>query len=489
MPSYGLRRTAEPGRLQNIRRRLRRLFAHPATEIAIGLLILASVTLTLVELSLSPEARTLNAVEAVNHGITLVFAVELTLRFAMESTGERYVRRYLKRWWVDLLAVVPSLILASSFRLLRGLRVLRYFRLLRLARLFTGLGNLLPYVLRRGAAHLGLIVMALFVTVVVGTALILSFEQTTNEKFDSFAETFWFSLYSLFAGEPIPEAPATIEGRIASVFVMFMGLSVFAAFTGTVSAFMIDRLQQERGAMEKGQALEDHVILCGLGQVGYRVMQVLKRLDQRILAIEKNGDSQFARLARDEKVPVIIDDVRSPGVLEAAGVARARAVMAVTDEDLTNLEIAIDARHLRPDIRVVLRLSDDRLAEKVHGGFNIQVAFSSSALAAPSFAAAAIDRSVKGSLDIAGRIYIHSEFMVPPESALAGRRVGDVVREYEVHTIMTRGEQDGDHWTPPPHHVIPGGCEIAVVGPFDRVEELKQVCRLTEDLVRAVTRD
>lgn len=233
--------------------------------------------------------------------------------------------------------------------------------------------------------------------------------------------------------------------------------------------------------------MEDHIILCGLGQVGYRILQVLIKLHQRVLVIERKDDSEFVDLARDAKVPVIIEDVRKQGVLEKAGVARARAVMAVTDEDITNLEVALDARHIRPDIRVVLRLFDERLAAKVQEGFNIQVAFSSSALAAPSFAAAAIDRSVMGSLEIEDRVYIQSEFEVPPGSALAGQKVGDIHRDYEIHTVRIRGEQDGDHWTPTHSHRIPGGAEIVVVGPFERVEELKRVCHLTDDLVRAAT--
>lgn len=52
---------------------------------------------------------------------------------------------------------------------------------------------------------------------------------------------FW-CLYSLFAGEPIPGLPATTSGRLASVAVMFMGLLVFAALVGTISAFMVERL-------------------------------------------------------------------------------------------------------------------------------------------------------------------------------------------------------------------------------------------------------
>lgn len=488
-PRHTGSRVSGERRAQRLKRRLRKFFLHPATELSVGILILVSVTLTLVELSLSEDAAMFAPITSVNHALTLVFTVELTLRFVAESSGDRYVRRYFRRWWIDLLAVVPSLFLIDQYLLLRGLRVFRYFRLLRLVRIFTGAGYLLPHVIRRGAVHIAVLAFALFVTVVVGTALILSFEQTINPEVTSFTEAFWFSLFSLFAGEPIPGPLSTTQGRIVSVAVMFMGVSVFAAFTGTVSAFMIDRMQREGAAVEKSQTMEDHIIVCGLGHVGVRVLEVLIKLGQRVLAIERNEDSEFVDFARSAKVPVIIDDVRKPMVLENAGAARARAVMAVTGDDLTNLEIAIDARQIKPDIRVVLRLFDDRLAMKVHEAFKIQVAFSTSALAAPSFAAAAIDRSVKGSLEIDGRVYIQSEFEVPPEAALAGLRVGDIMREFETHVVLTRNERDGDHWTPPSSHRIEGGSTVVMVGPFEKVEQLKRTSKLTEDLVRAATDD
>jgi len=47
----------------------------------------------------------------------------------------------------------------------------------------------------------------------------------------------------------------------------------------------------------------------------------------------------------------------------------------------------------RPALRVVVRLFNQRIAEKIARNFNIRLVFSPSALAAPSFAAATAARS------------------------------------------------------------------------------------------------
>jgi Trk K+ transport system NAD-binding subunit len=267
-----------------------------------------------------------------------------------------------------------------------------------------------------------------------------------------------------------------------------MGLVVFAAFVGTVSAYMIERLQKESRGMGKGDLYENHVILCGLGTVGYRIVQTLKRMDEKVVVIDNDEESEFHELARDSKAQVIVDDVKRKGALKEAGIARAKAVIACTSDDLTNLEIALDARSERPDVRVVLRMFDQRLAEKIAEGFNIQVALSVSALSAPAFAAAAIDRSVKGSLEVGDILYIHSEFVVPPTSALTEMTVDDLKTRFGVHTLAIWNEEGRGSSEPGVDEAIPGGATVSVVGPYDRIAELKEAFGVTQDLVKAASR-
>lgn len=49
----------------------------------------------------------------------------------------------------------------------------------------------------------------------------------------------------LFSGEPLPGTPNTLVGNLVITFILFMNATIFAMFTGTVSAFIVDKLRME----------------------------------------------------------------------------------------------------------------------------------------------------------------------------------------------------------------------------------------------------
>src|SRR5262249_30363500 len=91
----------------------------------------------------------------------------------------------------------------------------------------------------------------------------------------------------------------------------------------------------------------DTVIVCGLGKVGYRVVQQLHRLSPRPqIVVVRLGDGrpEFPqRVNQLDGVRTIIGDARDPEVLREAGVERAYSVAALTSDDLLNLQIGLAA--------------------------------------------------------------------------------------------------------------------------------------------------
>lgn len=164
------------------------------------------------------------------------------------------------------------------------------------------------------------------------------------------------------------------------------------------------------------QSLKQHVIVCGAGRVGYRVVLELKRLGREVLVVDKRQDAAFVTALRDLGVPVLIDDLASPGALERLNVREAEAVVCATDDDLANLNVALDARKLRRDVRVVLRLFDDDLVERVRANFEAE-AHSTSALAAPALALAALDPRIVHSFHVGEHLMVVSRFTVGPALA------------------------------------------------------------------------
>lgn len=179
-----------------------------------------------------------------------------------------------------------------------------------------------------------------------------------------------------------------------------------------------------------------HIILCGLGHVGYRVAEELLRLGEDFVVIAKESD--FVDLVRRREVPVLLGDARDEVLLEQANVEKARTIVICTDNDLANLEVALNARSRNPKIRILVRMFDGRLAKKVESAFGIHMAFSTSQLAAPAVALAAVDKSVLHSFYVGDQLLTVVELVVQAGSVFAGRTLEEVEKEMEVTVVVHR---------------------------------------------------
>jgi len=261
------------------------------------------------------------------------------------------------------------------------------------------------------------------------------------------------------------------------VFILWPILGIVLVVNGVVrfgTALFNRQERREAWQVAVASTYRNHVVVCGLGKVGYRVVLQLLRMQQEVVGVESNPEAVFLDRIRQEGVPVLVGDARQGDLLEKAGVGEASAVVACTADDLTNLEIALEARELNPQVKVVMRMFDQQLAERVRRGFGIRTAFSTSALAAPAFAAAATRAAVEYSFYVDDVLLNVSHVTIAPGSPLAGRRVGEVERELDLSIILHRGPAGVD-FHPTPEAVLEAGDRIVV---FATLEALSCLNRL-----------
>lgn len=147
------------------------------------------------------------------------------------------------------------------------------------------------------------------------------------------------------------------------------------------------------------------IIVCGLGQVGYRVADLLLRLGEDVTVVTLAVREDFLEDVRKRGARVILSDARSDHVLLDAGLAGAGAIIACTDSDLVNVEIALDSGRLAPGVRVVVRTFDQTLARGLESSLGIHRALAMSVLAAPAFASAALGETMLGMFTWRGKAY------------------------------------------------------------------------------------
>ncbi|HEX6820170.1 MAG TPA: NAD-binding protein [Ktedonobacterales bacterium] len=200
-----------------------------------------------------------------------------------------------------------------------------------------------------------------------------------------------------------------------------------------------------RAAIRNAPEANGTVIVCGMGKVGYRVVKLLleHELHPRIVVIQlKDDPDSFIHRINDPTVRVIFGDARNPDVLRQAGIEQAFALAALTANDLTNLQIGLAARRECDDVHLVLRVFSDALADKLVEMFGIQTTYSTSGLAAPTLAAAAILNGASYAFAAGMRLFSGVELVAQAGDGLSGRSVGQIrQRQGKLVIALRRGGQ------------------------------------------------
>lgn len=217
------------------------------------------------------------------------------------------------------------------------------------------------------------------------------------------------------------------------------------------------------------ETMKGHVVVCGAGRVGYRVVAQLREMEKDVVVVEKREDAAFVSALRDENVPLLIDDTRSPLCLPRTNVKDASAIVCATDDDLANLNIALDARRMNPNIRVVIRLFDEDLSGKVRDTFKAE-ALSSSSLAAPAMALAALDPRIIHSFHLGKHLMVVSNFEA--REGLPGLTISDIRDRFGGLALsLLRGSHERLH--PVGEEVIRPGDILAIQASYPEYRRLR----------------
>jgi Trk K+ transport system NAD-binding subunit len=214
-----------------------------------------------------------------------------------------------------------------------------------------------------------------------------------------------------------------------------------------------------------------HIVVVGLGKVGYRIVNGLVALREPVVVVELRPDSEFLDEIRALGVAVILGNGRHHKTLVEAGVGHARAIILATDDDLANLDGALTARQIQPKIQVVLRLFDDTLAAKFAGPFAMP-AISTSEVAAPAFIAAATGHKVYHAFQLDGAQLHLTDLKIAVGGSLARRSAGEIQAEHSVNLVMLR-DSKGVHINPAHDMVLAAEDTVLVIAPMERLVALE----------------
>ena len=223
-----------------------------AWELGMALLAVVYVAIgfALDEPGLASSVGVLGAVELL---LTVVFLAEFATRIVAANDRPAYVRRH----WIDLIALVPAA---------RQVRVLRLVRLLRLVRSFAGvyraLGHIGSLAEQRG---LQIVVLSWLAVMLICCAAIYFAERGVNDAMTSPFDALWWGVTTMTTVGYGDVVPKTAEGRIAASALMLLGIGLFSAVTAIITSFLLDRGRRQRNPMDD---LERLARLANEGLIG-----------------------------------------------------------------------------------------------------------------------------------------------------------------------------------------------------------------------------
>lgn len=300
------------------------------------------------------------------------------------------------------------------------------------------------------------------------------FQQLEPEK-DIDAVEGMFYTWSLIFGETPESFPKSGVLRVMFFLVPLFGIMFIIEGVVELALLVRDRRRCERDwCKTMARSMSNHVILVGCGKLGFRVFKLLRRLGEQVVVIERDERARFLDEIRRDGAPLLIGDARDESILHDANLDGAKSIVLASNDDLGNLEIALDARRLKPEIRVILRMFDQNMADKIRDGFNIHIAMSQSATSAPRFAMSAIDPSIVNSFVLGDQLIVMYRWKVAPGGPLDGKTVGQVMDDMACGVARVSSGNEPARVFPPPNTLLKVDDDLLVQGPFETLSELKR---------------
>jgi Trk K+ transport system NAD-binding subunit len=274
----------------------------------------------------------------------------------------------------------------------------------------------------------------------------------------SFSNAVYLTLMDL-TGSALTNPALSGAEKVSQVLLTFDGLALIPVATALVVGARLTG-SVRRAPRPPG----DHVIVVGLGNVGTSVIGQLHDLGFDVVCIDNNPDAPGIPLARLLNLPVVIGDAVQEETLRAASLDTCMALLSVTSQDVVNLETALNARALREDLRVVLRLTDDDLAERLQKTIGNTVSRSVPYLAAPAFAAAMLEHQVLRTIAVGRHVLLIAGVVVGEQAGLAGSFIRDTEEDGQARVLALQvSGSTGLDWSPHRGYMFTVGDRLIVL--------------------------
>ena len=206
---------------------------------------------------------------------------------------------------------------------------------------------------------------------------------------------------------------------LTAMLLMLSGTIVTGIFIA-IAAARLTRAQWVRMQGLRPIQRRGHIVLCGCGSIGTGVIDLLLAFDRPLVVIDPSPDAALIERARDRGFDLLTGDASRDDTLELCNLGDAHSLIALTNVDTLNLEIALGARARNPRMPIVLRIAEAEFAASIARHFDFETTFSVAALAGPVFAGLSRDPGARGRISFGDREFAIVETVLSDPADPAG---------------------------------------------------------------------
>ncbi len=327
--------------------------------------------------------------------------------------------------------------------------------------------------------------------VVFGTVFLvggLGYRLIGRGRWD-YSDCFYMAVVTLSTvgfAETLPDMDQVPGARIWTVGLILLGSGTLLYFASTLTALIVEG--DLRGALQRNKmrrlldAVENHIIVCGVGATGSHVLGELIATRHPVVVIDTDI-KRIERLTHEVGSFLhVIGDATEDEVLDKAGIHRARGLVACLTEDRDNLFVSLTARALNDGLRIVSKTVDSENAAKMRrAGADAVVspAFIGGVRIASEMVRPTVVRFLDEMLrDPAGSLRIE-EVPVAPGSPLEGSTLAQAqFRDRTETLVIAIRHPDGTNlYNPGPDTLLCGGQTLIVLAHADQVARVHATIR------------
>jgi len=319
--------------------------------------------------------------------VSIIFLIEYLLRFWVYSDVHKSIvrehekSRFLKKdfsLWVPFkevfkskikyvsspTAIIDLLAILPAYRPLRILRIFVLFRVFKLLRYTKSINQFVDVLATKKFELFTLLFLLVFMMISAGIAIYV-FEEHENPHINSLFDALYWALVTISTVGFGDIAPVTTEGRTISMLIIVSGLAMISFMTSVIVSAFSEKLGElkESRMIEEVNKKEAFLIICGYGQMTKSFLRENVKARHAYIVLEK--DKSIVEQAIKDGYNVIHEDASRHEVIGKFNVEYTNiTVLCLTNSDVENIYIALNAKSLSRNIKVIARAIDSNMKKK-----------------------------------------------------------------------------------------------------------------------------